>query len=168
MAGLSGDGHGALSASTMFPYGSTRRETGFGESHACRLELSQAGSFRRVVCMVLSRQRNLLIAAAALATIVAGFRGTFADLPSASPSVRSFERADQGGSREDDSGTLEESVEEDDREDEQGGANLHLCSSSAPGCPCVDAARSPAHAVRGVNGEWHPIATLVHGPPSAS
>lgn len=117
--------------------------------------------------MLLSRLRILLIAAAALSTIVAGMRGTFADMPSAVVAVQSCDRCVCDGSREDDSGAPGEPEEEDDRQEEQeGSTNLHLWASPSPGRPCANLARGPAHSARCMSGEWHPIATLVHGPPA--
>lgn len=117
--------------------------------------------------MVLFRPRILLIAAAALSTIVGGMRGTFADMPSAGVSVRSSEWSVCDGSREDDSGAIGETFEEDDREEEQGeGFHLHLCDLARPGCPCTDVVLAPAQSARCLSGEWHPTATLVHGPPA--
>lgn len=117
--------------------------------------------------MVLFRPRILLIAAAALSTIVGGMRGTFADMPSADVAVRASDAGVCDGSREDDSGAVGETVEEDDREEEQGeGFHLHLCNLACPGCPCTDVVRAPAQFARCLNCEWHPTATLVHGPPA--
>lgn len=117
--------------------------------------------------MVLFRPRILLIAAAALSTIVGGMRGAFADMPSAEVSVRSSDERACDGSREDDSGTIGETFEEDDREEEQGeGSHLHLGDLACPGCPCSNVVRAPAQSARCLNGEWHPTATLVHGPPA--
>ena len=118
--------------------------------------------------MAFSRLRILLIAAAALSTIVAGVRGTLADIPSASTTVQSSKACLCDGSREDDSGTLGESAEEDDREEEkeEGGPHLHLAGSASPRCPWTVSVRVPLQCPRCMSGEWHPIATLVHGPPA--
>ena len=73
--------------------------------------------------------RSLLIAVAVLATVVAGLRDAFAEARSAAIAISADDASPLDGSREDDSGTPSEQMEEDDSEEESG-RELHLVATS--------------------------------------
>jgi len=77
--------------------------------------------------------RTLLIAAAALATVLVGLRESLADALPAGLAIRSCDGDSYDGSREDDSGTRSESeqAEEDDTEDHEG-RQIHLFAVVPP------------------------------------
>lgn len=79
--------------------------------------------------------RILVIGAVALATVLVGLRESLADILPSGIAIRSVDGDTYDGSREDDSGTLSESeqVEEDDNE-EQEGREIHLFATTAPRC----------------------------------
>ncbi|MFM8733768.1 MAG: hypothetical protein ACKOC8_01015 [Pirellulales bacterium] len=77
--------------------------------------------------------RTLLVAAAAAATILAGFRELLAEVWPADPTIHAIDAAALDGSREDDSGTRPEQAEEDDR-DEQEDRELHLFATTVLAC----------------------------------
>ena len=110
--------------------------------------------------------RNLLVALATLATILVGVRASFADPRSADFGFSTTDDRAHDGSREDDSGTRTEQVEEDDSE-EQDGRELHLFATSALSCS-LDArvagvTRPASHAAPQTRG----LSALGRGPPSA-
>lgn len=74
--------------------------------------------------------RVLIIAAAALSTIVAGLRETFAEPASPGAAVQAVDGDALHGSREDDSGTRSEQVEEDDTEAEDD-RELHFFATTS-------------------------------------
>ncbi|MCE9630947.1 MAG: hypothetical protein K8S94_09600 [Planctomycetia bacterium] len=115
---------------------------------------------------MIRKLRNLLVALAALATILAGVRSPFAESLSLETAVSSTDDRTYDGSREDDSGTRSEQVEEDDSE-EQDGREVHLFATSALSCSldaCVAGVTRPVvYAAPQARGR----SALVRGPPAA-
>jgi hypothetical protein len=114
--------------------------------------------------------RNLLVALAALATLIAGGRPASAIPSSLETAVSRGDDNSGDDSREDDSGTrskqAEEQAEEDDNE-EQDGRELHLFATSALSCSREAGVPGPpralSHAAHRVSGR----STHVRGPPAS-
>lgn len=111
--------------------------------------------------------RTLLIAAAALATVLVGLRESLADQLPAGIAIRSCDGISYDGSREDDSGTLTESeqAEEDDRE-EQEGRPIHLLAAASPRCGLDGPSHVASPSTPGFSAKPRSCALHVRGPPA--
>lgn len=111
--------------------------------------------------------RILLVAAAALATVLVGLRESLAgDLPPGI-AIRSVAGDAYDGSREDDSGTLSESeqIEEDDTEEHEG-RETHLSATAVPGCGLESAVQFSPPPPPPTAAKIRFCATHVRGPPA--
>lgn len=111
--------------------------------------------------------KSLLVAAAAVATVMVGLRESLSAALPAGIAVRSLPDGSSDGSREDDSGTLSETeqVEEDDTEEHEG-RGLHLCAAPLPGCGLDAAVRPSSPAAPRPTALRRSNATHARGPPA--
>lgn len=114
---------------------------------------------------MIRKLRKVLVAVAALSTILVGVRTTVADFQSAGPAAWTLDHERDGGC-DDDSRTRPEQVEEEDSE-EQDGRQLHLLATSALSCSqdrCVaSVTRGPCHRAP----QSPKSSALVRGPPTS-
>lgn len=114
---------------------------------------------------MLSTLRTLLVAAVAVATVLVGLRDAFADAGTADVVIRSIDADALDGSREDDSGTRSEQVEEDDR-DEQDDREVDLFATSALACDLGSVITSLPPTARTAVVNLRGRSALVRGPPT--
>lgn len=110
--------------------------------------------------------RILIVAAAALSTVVAGLRDALAEAPATGPSVRAIDGDALDCSREDDSGTCSEQVEEDDCH-EQHEREIHLFATTSLAVDLASSIAFPAAPSRSAAADLLSRATLSRGPPSS-
>ena len=114
--------------------------------------------------MTLRGLRILLITAAAFSTVLVGLRASLADARAAGVAIRCLNAAALDGSREDDSGTRSEQVEEDDSE-EQEDREIHLFATTSLACRLDLAIRTASLPTRRPTADGRCVATLGRGPP---
>lgn len=115
--------------------------------------------------MTLRGLRILLVAAAAFSTVLVGLRAALADARAAGMAIRCLDGAAFDGSREDDSGTRSEQVEEDDSE-EQEDREIHLFATTSLACRLDLALRAASLPTRCPAAKRRCVATLGRGPPT--
>lgn len=115
--------------------------------------------------MTLRGLRILLVAAAALSTVLVGLRESLADARAAGMAIRCLDGAAFDGSREDDSGTRSEQVEEDDSE-EQEDREVHLFATTSLTCHLDLAIGAAVPPPRSSTAARRCVATLGRGPPT--
>ncbi|MEX0669852.1 MAG: hypothetical protein WD060_05290 [Pirellulales bacterium] len=110
--------------------------------------------------------RILLIVAAAFSTVLVGLQAAFAEVRSAALGVSAVDGDNLDGSREDDSGTRSEQVEEDDSEEREG-RELHLFATTSLACRLDALGHLTLPPMPCQPAQSRGQAVLVRGPPAA-